>query len=241
MKIFTPSGHFDTPPPEWVSFPYGLFSFTIAGLNTGGTTTVTIYLDGKPPQTYYKYGKTPDIRQDHWYEFSYDGQTGAEVVGNTVVLHFVDGKRGDHDLEKNGKITDPGGPAEIAPHEALYFPYLVSTDEEKTEIGIINPENYTSTYTITYYGENGNLVGITAITLGPKGKATHFIRQHPSKQCKRHSFRRRKSCRLYKICKLEGEKSRMACKHLSPEVSFHSPYSGRCKLGNCSLHIQPHR
>jgi hypothetical protein len=164
--------HFDTRPPEWVSFPYGLFSFTISGLRAGGTATVTIYLDGKPPQTYYKYGKTPDIRQDHWYEFSYDGQTGAEVVGNTIVLHFVDGKRGDDDLEENGTITDPGGPAEIAPHEALYFPYLVSTDEEKTEIGIINPENYTSTYTITYYGENGNLVGVAAIPVGPKGKAT---------------------------------------------------------------------
>ena len=162
---------FDTPPPEGVSFPYGFFSFTLTGLATGGITTATIYLDGPPPQTYYKYGKTPDNPVDHWYEFSYDGQTGAEVVGNAIVLHFMDGKRGDHDLEANGKIADPGGPAEIEPHAGLYFPYLVSTGEEKTEIGIINTENYTSTSTISYYGEDGDLIKTDTVTLGPKGKA----------------------------------------------------------------------
>ncbi len=163
---------FDTPPPEGVSFPYGLFSFTLAGLQAGGATTMTIYLGGTPPQTYYKYGKTPDGWWDHWYKFSYDGQTGAEVVGNTVVLHFIDGQRGDHDLEENGRIADPGGPAEIAPHEGLYFPYLVSTNDEKTEIGIINTENYTCTSTISYYGENGDLIKTATITLWPNGKAT---------------------------------------------------------------------
>ena len=133
---------------------------------------MTIYLDGKPPQTYYKYGKTPDNRQDHWYEFSYDGQTGAEVVGNTVVLHFVDGKRGDHDLEENGRIGDPGGPARIEPHAALFFPYLVSTGDERTEIGIINTETYTASSTVSYYTETGALIKTAAITLEPKGKAT---------------------------------------------------------------------
>ncbi|MBN2438069.1 MAG: hypothetical protein JXL20_05645 [Deltaproteobacteria bacterium] len=163
---------FADPPPEGVSFPYGFFSFTLTGIPAGGTTTMTIYLDGPPPQTYYKYGKTPDNPQDHWYEFSYDGQTGAAVVGNTFVLHLIDGKRGDHDLEANGRIVDPGGPAEIEPHEGLYFPYLVSTGEEKTEIEIINIENYTSTSTISYYGENGDLIKTDTITLGPQGKAT---------------------------------------------------------------------
>ncbi|RLA94101.1 MAG: hypothetical protein DRG25_03235, partial [Deltaproteobacteria bacterium] len=47
-------------PPPWVSFPYGYFSFKIMGLQPGGCTTVTIYLDGEAPQTYYKYGPTPD-------------------------------------------------------------------------------------------------------------------------------------------------------------------------------------
>jgi hypothetical protein len=132
---------------------------------------MTIYLDGPPPQTYYKYGRTPDNQTDHWYEFAYNGQTGAEVLGNTMVLHFVDGRRGDHDLEENGRIVDPGGPTKIAPHAGLYFPYLVSTGDEKTEIGIINTENYASTSAISYYGENGNLIRTDTIMLGPKGKA----------------------------------------------------------------------
>ena len=162
-----------------MSFPYGFFSFTLAGVPAGGATTVTIYLDGPPPQTYYKYGKTPDNPTDHWYEFAYDGQTGAEVAGNTVVLHFVDGRRGDHDLEANGKIADPGGPAEIAPHAGLYFPYLVSTGDEKTEIGIINTRSYASTSTISYYGENGDLIKNRRDHPGAEREGNDFIGRHP--------------------------------------------------------------
>ena len=208
---------FDTPPPEGVSFPYGFFSFTLAGLPAGGATTVTIYLDGKPPQTYYKYGKTPDNREDHWYEFSYDGQTGAEVVGNTVVLHFMDGKRGDHDLEANGRITDPGGPAEIEPHAGLYFPYLVSTSEEKTEIGIINTKNYTSTSTISYYGENGDLIKTATITLGPNGKATISSAGIPPNSASAIVSGDGDPVGYTRYVNAEGEKVRMACRHLSAE------------------------
>ena len=45
---------------------------------------------------------------DHWYEFLYDGQTGAVIVGNTITLDFVDGHRGDDDLTANGMIVDEG-------------------------------------------------------------------------------------------------------------------------------------
>jgi hypothetical protein len=170
---------FETSPPAWVSFPYGFFSFTITGLKEGGSTTMTIYLDGEPPQTYYKYGKTPDNPVDHWYEFSYDGETGAEKVGTTIVLHFVDGKRGDHDLKANGKITDPGGPAAIETHEVLYFPYITTTGGQETVIGIINTENYTVTATISFYQENGDIIETTNITLETKGKTTIFSESIP--------------------------------------------------------------
>ncbi|HUU40876.1 MAG TPA: choice-of-anchor U domain-containing protein [Desulfatiglandales bacterium] len=163
---------FDNPPPAGVTLPYGFFSFTITGLRMRESTVMTIYPDGEPPQTYYKYGKTSDNQQDHWYEFSYDGETGAEVVGNTIVLHLADGKRGDNGLTANSVITDPGGPAEIEAYEALYFPYIATTDGQETVIGIINTENYASTSTISYYGENGDLIQTATITLGPKGKAT---------------------------------------------------------------------
>ena len=39
------------------------------------------------------------------------GQTGAKITDNRIVLHFVDGQRGDEDLDDNGIIVDLGGPS----------------------------------------------------------------------------------------------------------------------------------
>ncbi|BCS95681.1 hypothetical protein DSLASN_13130 [Desulfoluna limicola] len=98
--------------PENADFSYGLVNFTINGLTPGAATTATIYLpEGTEPSTYYKYGRTPDNPVAHWYEFTYDGTTGAEINGNVITLHFVDGKRGDNDLIENGVVVDPGGPS----------------------------------------------------------------------------------------------------------------------------------
>jgi len=95
-----------------IAFPYGFFSFTITDVVPGGSTTMTITLPaGANPTSYYKYGPTPDDPSDHWYEFLYDGETGAEINDNIITLHFVDGKRGDSDLVTNGTIVDPGGPS----------------------------------------------------------------------------------------------------------------------------------
>ena len=98
--------------PENADFSYGLVNFTINGLTPGAATTAMIYLpEGTEPKTYYKYGRTPDNSVNHWYEFLYDGTTGAEINGNVITLHFVDGKRGDNDLIENGVVVDPGGPS----------------------------------------------------------------------------------------------------------------------------------
>jgi hypothetical protein len=99
--------------PSGVEFPYGFFEFAINVLNPGDTTKMIIYLPvDANPTTYYKYGPTPDDPTNHWYEFMYDDQTltGAEISGNVVTLHFVDGERGDDDLSANGTIVDQGGP-----------------------------------------------------------------------------------------------------------------------------------
>jgi hypothetical protein len=100
-------------PPSRVSFAHGFYQFAINSMFAGFNARVTLYLkDGDPSNTYYKYGPTPSDPTDHWYEFLYDGETGAEINGNVITLHFVDGKRGDDDLDdSNGIITDPGGPA----------------------------------------------------------------------------------------------------------------------------------
>lgn len=98
--------------PNDVDFPYGLFCFTIEDVTPGGSTTMTITLPaGATPTTYYKFGPTTDNTADHWYQFMYDGETGAVINGNIITLYFVDGKRGDSDLNNNnGIIVDPGGP-----------------------------------------------------------------------------------------------------------------------------------
>jgi hypothetical protein len=100
---------------QGLNFTNGLFGFSVIRPNTNdaGAVTVKVILpDGVAPGTYYKYGRTPDNPVAHWYEFMYDGETGAEINGNLVTLHFIDGQRGDSDLEVNGAIVDPGAPAQ---------------------------------------------------------------------------------------------------------------------------------
>jgi len=62
---------------------------------------------------YYKYGPTP-AAVTGWYDFAYDGETGAVISEDTVYLHLTDGMRGDYDISAEGTITDPGGPVLIA-------------------------------------------------------------------------------------------------------------------------------
>ncbi|NIO17689.1 MAG: hypothetical protein GTN70_12055, partial [Deltaproteobacteria bacterium] len=99
--------------PQDTMFPYGFFEFTLAGMGSGGGATVTIFTDGEPVETYYKFGGTPDNFVPHWYEFSFNPETvtGAEINGFEITLHFVDGLVGDDDLAINGVVTDQGGPA----------------------------------------------------------------------------------------------------------------------------------
>lgn len=99
--------------PSDGEYPYGFFSFVVDGVEIGGETWVAIHLPkDAAPAEYYKYGPEPNDMDPHWYEFVYDDveRTGAEIDGNRIVLHFVDGERGDDDLEANGSIVDDGGP-----------------------------------------------------------------------------------------------------------------------------------
>lgn len=98
--------------PADVEFPAGFFDFRVDGLPPGGATTLTLLLpEGASTNSYWKFGPTRDNIHPHWYEFLFDGTTGAEIAGNVITLHFVDGLRGDSDLTVNGIITDPGAPA----------------------------------------------------------------------------------------------------------------------------------
>ena len=97
--------------PSDVEFLYGFFNFVVEGIGIGGSTLATFYFpSGFTFNTYSKYGPTLDDPFDHWYEFIFDGQTGAEINESSIILHFVDGIRGDDDLTENGIIIDIGGP-----------------------------------------------------------------------------------------------------------------------------------
>jgi cyclophilin family peptidyl-prolyl cis-trans isomerase len=92
----------------------GYAGFDISGIAPGAAVSVTMTLAaGEAPDTYYLYGPTPDDSTPHWYEFLFDGQTGAEISGNVITLNFVDGMRGDADMDgANGLVVaSPGGPA----------------------------------------------------------------------------------------------------------------------------------
>ena len=47
----------------------------------------------------------------HLHKFLYDGETGAEIGGNVITLHFADAQRGDDVLTVDCKIIDLGAPA----------------------------------------------------------------------------------------------------------------------------------
>jgi hypothetical protein len=94
--------------PNGVTFPLGFFSYSI-DIEEGACTTVTIYAprdDGITSFWTYDGG---------FYEFAYDGETGAEIAHDgdetRIVIHLCDGKRGDADSSVNGTIVEPGAPA----------------------------------------------------------------------------------------------------------------------------------
>lgn len=100
-------------PPDQAanSFPYGKLKFSVNELEFGSSTIVTLVLpENAAIQRYWKYGPTPNNPNDHWYEFMYNGEVGAEINGNVISLHYIDGALGDDDLSENGIIVDPGGP-----------------------------------------------------------------------------------------------------------------------------------
>ena len=105
--------------PTDLRFPLGFLVFTVLDVPPGSAVTVTLL---PPPNTalaadafYFKFGPTPETPGDHFYRFTFDGTTGAEILPDRIQLHLVDGARGDHDLTANGQITDPGALAIAAP------------------------------------------------------------------------------------------------------------------------------
>jgi parallel beta-helix repeat protein len=102
-------------PNSQLTFPHGSWSFGFSPV-IAGTSTITIFVAGAAiAPNYYNFGPTPNNPVPHWYDFSFDGSTGAQILADRVVLHFADGQRGDHDLSANGVIETEGGIANLLP------------------------------------------------------------------------------------------------------------------------------
>jgi hypothetical protein len=101
--------------PLHTEFGLGFVDFTIGGVAPGEHVAVTMTLptgmSAPAGSTYWRYGNTPLNPFPHWYDWNYDPGTdiGAEIKGNTIILHFVNGARGDDDLDaENDTIEDAG-------------------------------------------------------------------------------------------------------------------------------------
>ena len=100
IQVFHPPGLDD-------ALPLGLVGFAVTNVPVGGHAIVRITLpDGMQPSTYYQHDPNTGLLTP----FMFDGKTGAEIHGNVVLLHLVDGGPGDADGVANGVIVDPDGP-----------------------------------------------------------------------------------------------------------------------------------
>jgi hypothetical protein len=159
-----------------VQFPIGFLQFGLEGVETGGATTIEILSEnGIDANTYYKYGPTPGNSADHWYEFLYDGATGAELMSDKIVLHFVDGQRGDGNLAADGDIVDPGAPAILSPAITSFTPTSGPVGTNVT----INGAAFNGATTVTFNSLNAasfTINSATQITASvPTGAATGKI------------------------------------------------------------------
>lgn len=109
--------------PAGVTMPLGLLDLDTIP-DAQGKAVIKIYLpDDMVINSYYKFTPTLNNPTPHWYEFMFDGTTGAQISGHVITLYFVDGQRGDGDLVENGYIDDLGGPALVPVNVPLFGVY----------------------------------------------------------------------------------------------------------------------
>jgi hypothetical protein len=106
--------------PEEITFPYGLFGFTINGVVAGSTQVVDIYLPYNPTiNSYWKKGN-----DNIWYNIA----THIEHIGTTkthITITLAEGGNLDTDTDPT-TLTDPGGAGALAkPIPSLSFWMLI--------------------------------------------------------------------------------------------------------------------
>ncbi|MGK7927961.1 MAG: trypsin-like serine protease [Spirulina sp.] len=105
-------------------FPFDFFNFRFRSPSSPVVLTLILPEEPENPgyNTFWVYGPEPNDRNPHWFEFVYDGRTGAQFFdldGNGksefLLLHYTDNQRGDLDFARNsitsvnaaGTINEP--------------------------------------------------------------------------------------------------------------------------------------
>ena len=150
--------------PNEVLFAAGLVGFTLEGslsssatlLGITGTETFTVTLETETdrPDSYYNYGPTPDDPMPHYYPFLFDGSTGAEIFEDRIVLHYMDGQRGDHDLQVNGQIETLGGPVFLG--KSLYLPFNQTATDSFVGVAVSNLSDTSSLLEFERFESDGS-------------------------------------------------------------------------------------
>lgn len=110
--------------PAGVTFPMGILNIDVTPDETGHAIVEIFLPSDVTVNSYYKYTATSDNPTPHWYEFMYDGETGAIIEGDKITLHFQDGKRGDEIFDVEDQyIDDQGGPVLVATAVPLFGPF----------------------------------------------------------------------------------------------------------------------
>lgn len=104
--------------PSHLQFPVGVSTFALEGITDSTATVVLTYNQPIEISTFYLFGVSSVLdgqSVEHWYEFMFDGTTGAEIFDDRIVLHFVDNQRGDSNpavgFINGGNAVTFGGPA----------------------------------------------------------------------------------------------------------------------------------
>jgi hypothetical protein len=111
---FAPNPAPATTPANW-SFALGFLRFTLECIPPGSGAVVELLLhDNVPPpfDGFFAYVGQALAPPDGWLAFTREGNTGAEIAADRILLHLVDGQRGDGDGDGdgNGRIRFVGGP-----------------------------------------------------------------------------------------------------------------------------------
>jgi hypothetical protein len=124
------------PPASGPFMPLGLFGFTLVGMPLGGTAEAQMIVPADvSPSSYYKQDPVTGLLTP----FDFDGTGGAEINGQMITVHLVDGGEGDADGLADGVIVDPGGPSSISATEGVSWQGIVANITDSDSDGMFGP------------------------------------------------------------------------------------------------------